>query len=200
MVRYFVTHHALPPLTLPPHRLDNGDDIANYLSFNDPPYYYAPPLYYALGAVLTFWTPPTDLPDLLVPNPRWRAGYALDANASPVDKTFYAHRYALETFASPTVRALAVLRGLGLLLGLATVLCTHALARELWPDRPRVALAAAAVVALNPQFVALSAGVTNDNLLNALFALFSCWRCAVSGGGQAGNTGRWSVWWRGWRC
>ncbi len=46
-----------------------------------------------------------------------------------------------------------------------------------WPvasgrAHPMLALGAAAIVALNPQFIALSAGVTNDTLLIALCTLF----------------------------
>jgi len=173
LVRYFGAHRALPPRVMPSRHARTGPDLAWYLEYHDPPLYYAPPLYYSLAALLTSssWADMDDLPYLLVPSPGWEVGWAPQPNGDPWNKNIYAHR-AEETLAqSGTVRAAYLLRLVSLGLGGVTVLCTYALARLLWPDRPALALGAAACVALNPQFIAISAGVTNDNLLNALFSL-----------------------------
>ena len=52
-----------------------------------------------------------------------------------------------------------------------TIIATAATARQLFPDRPSVALLAAALIAFNPQFIYLSASVNNDS---ALIALAGC--------------------------
>jgi Dolichyl-phosphate-mannose-protein mannosyltransferase len=173
LVRYLVIHRALPPRVLPSHRFTGtGPDVAWSLSFHDPPLYYAPPLYYTLAALLTSWTRMDDLPMLLVPSPSWEAGYSPRANADPWNKNVFAHR-AEETFVrSETVRAAYLLRLVSLGLGAVTVTCTYALALLLWPGRPNLALGSAALMALNPHFVFLSSGATNDSLLIAIFALF----------------------------
>ncbi len=173
LVHYWDVYRTLPPRVFPYRRVFTGPDMARSLEYHDPPLYCAPPLYHSLAALLTPspWADMDDLPYLLVPSPSWEAGWAPQPNGDPWNKNLYAHR-AEETLAqSGTVRATYLLRLVSLGLGAVTVLCTYVLARLLWPDRPVLALGAATFVALNPQFVALSAGVTNDNLLNALFSL-----------------------------
>ena len=173
LVHYFSVHRALPPRVLPSRRALTGPDMAWFLEYHDPPLYYAPPLYHSLAALLTSssWTNMDDLPYLLVPSPSWEAGWVPRPDGDPWNKNIYAHR-AEETLArSGTVRAAYLLRLVSLGMGAVTVLCTYALARLLWPERPFLALGAAAFVVLNPKFIVVSAGVTNDNLLNALFSL-----------------------------
>ena len=105
------------------------------------------------------------------PAPVGREAGHRQANTDPWNKNIYAHR-AEETLAqSDTVRAAALLRVISLGLAAVTVWCAYAMARLLWPEHPFLALGAASFVAFNPQFIALSIGVTNDNLLNALFGL-----------------------------
>ncbi len=170
LVHYWAMHRALPPRILSPRR-SIGPDVTWYLEYHDPPLYYAPPLYHSLAALLTSWANMNDLPYLLVPSPSWAAGWAPQPDGDPWNKNLFVHR-AEETLAqSGTVQAASLLRVVSLGLGVVTILCTYALAHLLWPDRPVLALGAATFVAFNPQFVALSVGVTNDNLLNALFSL-----------------------------
>lgn len=191
VVRYFAVHRALPPEVIPAHRPTTGAEVAQSLAYHDPPLYYAPPLYHALAALLTAWIDMSDLPRLVVPSPSWEAGYAPQPDTDPLNKNVYAHRAAEETLArSGTVRAAFVLRMLSLALGAATVLCAYALARSLWPGRPALALGAAAIVALNPQFIAVSSGVTNDSLLNALFSL--CLVLVVRFTRDGGSWRRWA--------
>ncbi len=172
LVRYVGQKRELPPLVIG-QRLDSATNLVHNISFNDPPLYYAPPLYYTIGAALTFWTDMDDLPNLLVPNPRWEMGWALTADTSLKDKNFYAHRFAEETWSrSGTVRATYTLRLVSLFLATMTVLVAYGVSSSLFPDREWMALSTAAIVAFIPQFIATSAAVTNDNLTNAIFSLF----------------------------
>ncbi|MEE8391831.1 MAG: glycosyltransferase family 39 protein, partial [Anaerolineae bacterium] len=191
LVRYFATHRALPPRVLPLRRARTGADVAWHLEYHDPPIYYAPPLYYWLASRLVFWADMGDLPYLMVPSPSWEAGWPPEPNADPWNKNIYAHR-AEETLAqSGTVQAAYLLRMVSLGLGAVTVLCAYALANLLWPNRPVLALGAATIVAFNPKFISVSAGVTNDSLLNALFSLtFVCLlRCMR----DAASWSRWAI-------
>jgi len=70
-------------------------------------------------------------------------------------------------FAGPT-RRLHLLRLLNVLCGAAAVCGTYALGRRVAPRCYGVALAAAALVAFNPAFVALCGGISNDPLAIAL--------------------------------
>ena len=163
LVRYLSVHRALPP---------PGFAEAWYLGFHDPPLYYAPPLYYVGAARLTSWTQLDDLPALMIPNPNWALGFALQSDTSPWNKNVFVYPATKTLAQSETVRAAYLLRLVSLGLGAITLLCVHAAARQLWPDRPGLRLSAAALAAFNPQFIAASSGVTNDSLLNALFAAF----------------------------
>jgi 4-amino-4-deoxy-L-arabinose transferase-like glycosyltransferase len=84
-----------------------------------------------------------------------------------------------------------LLRVVSLGLGAVTVLCAYALSHLLWPDRLFQALGAAAFVALNPKFISVSAGVTNDNLLNALFGISLV--CALRGVRDGVAWHRWAM-------
>ncbi len=173
VIRYLSLYRKLPPPVVPEHPFSSGSEIAEALRYHEPPLYYAPPLYHTLGALLTFWTPMDDLPYLLVPNPSWEAGYGLTAGNDPDNKNFYAHRWAEETLArSGTVRAVYTLRLFSLGLGAVTLICIYTLARGLFPDHRWLGLGAVAFVALTPQFISLSASVTNDSLIIALGAVF----------------------------
>ena len=173
VVRYWAEHRAMPPRVLSPRNELIERDETWYFGYHDPPLYYAPPLYHCLAALLTSFSGAAmdDLPYLLIPSPSWEKGWAPRPDSDPWNKNIFAHRPEETLAQSDTVRAAALLRVISLGLGAVTVLCAYALAHLLWPDRPALALGAAAFVAFNPQFVALSIGVTNDNLLNALFGL-----------------------------
>ena len=156
-----------------PERVTTGPTMAEAVRYHSPPRYYTPPLYHTLGALLTSATgiEMTDLEARLIPNPAWKRGWSPQRNADPWNKNIFAHLPGETWQTSPTMRATLLLRALSLLLGALTVALTYAIGREVAPERPALALSAAAWVGLNPQFIALSAGVTNDPLLNALFTL-----------------------------
>jgi hypothetical protein len=128
-----------------------------------------PPLYYALVAATTFWIDTGNLLDQLQPNPHWlfsevRAVINDNQNVvlhGPPDAFPY-HQTAL---------AVHIGRWWSLAFGLATVICTFLLARQLFPDHPAIAVTATALVALTPQFLRVSATVSNDSLAAALTSL-----------------------------
>ena len=67
--------------------------------------------------------------------------------------------------------SLLALRLFSVLLGAGVVWCAYTLSQTLMPDRPGVALGAAAFVAFLPQHVAMLAGVNNDSLVELLIGL-----------------------------
>lgn len=191
-LRWYAVEPTLPPLTPPAKTLNSGEAIEDYLSYNDPPYYYAPPLYYSIGGLLTAWADYTDLPVLLVPSPRWAAGYALIPGTDAADKTTYTHHPTLEDPASSgTMQALYVMRLLGIACGLIVIVMTYQTARVLLPKTPGTWVGAAAIATLHPQMIANAPAVSNDPLTYALFATF-VW-LAVRLIGQGGGTQRVAV-------
>jgi len=171
VIRYIGRERKLPPYRIPDRRADTAQNMAWLVGYHDPPLYYAPPLYHTLGAILTAWTEMDDLPDRLIPSLSWQVEYSPQRSADPWNKNIFVHLPSETLAESATARAAAVLRGISILLGAVTIVCTHAIGRTIWPQRPRLALLAAAMVALNPQFVAGSAGVNNDPLMIALLHL-----------------------------
>jgi 4-amino-4-deoxy-L-arabinose transferase-like glycosyltransferase len=70
-----------------------------------------------------------------------------------------------------TTLAVHLVRFLSVLMGAATVYLTYRLSLELVPNRPNVALVAAAINAFTPMFVFISGAVNNDNLVIPLCSL-----------------------------
>jgi hypothetical protein len=172
VIHYLAKCHRLPAPVVLTERIATGPAMAASLHYHEPPLYYTPPLYHILGAILTAWTPMDDLEARLIPNPAWEAGWSPQRNADPWNKNVFVHLPGETWQDSPTMRAALTLRLLSVALGCVTVVCTYLIARNLFPARRMLAAGAAALVAFNPQFIALSAGVTNDPLLLALFSLF----------------------------
>ncbi len=171
VIRYFANERMLPPPVFPDRRADSGEAMAWFLTVHDPPLYYAPPLYHALSAALTFWTPMEDLPARLIPNPGWAKGWSPESTTDPWNKNIYVHLPDETVAQSATVRAALFLRLISLLLACVPIICAYEMALLLWPERSALALAAAGFVAFNPQYIATAASVTNDLLLCALFSL-----------------------------
>jgi len=70
--------------------------------------------------------------------------------------------------------AVLIVRALGLVLGAGTIVLVYKISAYIAPQRPAVALVAAAVTGLNPMFIFVSASVSNDSLamiLNAALVL-----------------------------
>lgn len=125
-----------------------------------------PPLYYLLGALgVRLLRLPTD-PPAAFPVPG--AVVACGPSESFYNKATWAHAPYQEDF--PWQGPLLTLHGLRLfstLLQVATVLGVWTLARRLFP-RGWIAPVATAIVAFNPQFLLVAAGVNNDNLVTPL--------------------------------
>ena len=166
-------------------------------------YYYAqqgtqPPLYYGIGALLVrlgrldttdawaFDTAPRN-PYTICGSPRQAGDSVLEGNGA-----LWAYDPIQNDGILPWTRstlALHLLRLLSVGLGLATVIGVHAIARLVFPARPAVAVLAAALTAFNPQFLFVSAMVSNDNLLVALctWVLVLVVRMAARGPAPAGS-------------
>lgn len=115
-----------------------------------------PPLYYALVATVIAPVDRADLETIAPLSGDWRAGLSRSAHYHTPAEAFPWRGAALATHMA---------RAASTALGLITVLMTYAVGRRLLP---RHALVATALVALNPQFIFMSAAVNNDNLVIAL--------------------------------
>lgn len=168
VIRYFAEERRLYAPVTPTLHVITGADMATAMRPHTPPRYYTPPFYHIVAAVIVGGIRMDDLDARLIPNPAWEAGWAPQRNADPWNKNVYVHLPGKTWAASATFRAALILRLCSLALSLVTIACTYYIARWIRPERPGFAFGAAACVALNPQFIALSAGVTNDPLLIAI--------------------------------
>jgi len=159
--QYVQTHHDLPVLDL---------DICTWPPPDDCPWLQdggQPPAYYALMAALTSWVDTSDFHEV-----RWMNAHPFIGDPSQVcNKNLVIHLPEREQFPwHGSVLAIHLIRFLTLGLGAGTVLLTYLLARDLFPDRPDLALGAAALTAFNPMFIFVNAAVNND----ALAAFVGC--------------------------
>ncbi len=133
-----------------------------------------PPLYYALGALLTGWVEvEQDVyyePSL---NPYWGYHYW---EVGQDNKNQYVHS-ADERFPFRGIALVVhLLRWMTVLMGLGVVWITYRLGLTVCPDHPWVAVGAAGLVAFDPQFLYLSGAVNND-ILAALVGTATLWVC-----------------------
>lgn len=134
---------------------------------------FQPPLYYALGAALTFWIDDAPGAPFAV-----RANADFDANDPRAPKNVLLHTAAEAWPYRGWALAWHLVRLLSIALGAVTVWAIFHLGRALFPDQPAIPLAMAALTAFTPQFLFMSAVVNNDNLATALSAL-ALWQIAV---------------------
>ncbi|MGE5263762.1 MAG: DUF2142 domain-containing protein, partial [Acidobacteriota bacterium] len=126
-----------------------------------------PPLYYALGALATFWIDTGDLSDRRWMNPEAKIGIPLAYG----NKNLIVHTSAEDFPWHNTALAVHLLRFLSILLSAGTVALTYFLALEIKAGDKTLAALAAACVAFNPMFLFISASVNNDNLAVMLATL-----------------------------
>lgn len=125
-----------------------------------------PPLYYYLGAALTFWIDTGDMDEVRRLNPHVDNGVITeDGNVNLVVHDPQASRW------QGTLLAVRLVRFASVLLGAATVYLTYRIAREVAPRRPELYLGAAALNAFTPMFLFISGAVNNDNLAIPLSSL-----------------------------
>jgi len=119
-----------------------------------------PPLYYALGALVSWWVPvEEDVYYQPARNPHWTSQYE---EVSVDNKNQYVHGVEEDFPYRGVALAVHVVRWLSVLIGAGVVWLTFQLGREVFPDRPALALGGAAILAFNPQFLHLSGAVNND--------------------------------------
>jgi 4-amino-4-deoxy-L-arabinose transferase-like glycosyltransferase len=149
-----------------------------------------PPLFYALGALTTFWIdtgrevcaePPL--------NPFWQYRYW---EVGRDNKNLYLHG-AEEAFPwSGEALAAHLVRFVNILIGAGTVVLTWLLARVIWPARPYLALGSVAFVAFNPMFVYMSGAINND-VIAAFSGTAVLYACVVLVKSPAGLSRRWGL-------
>ena len=128
-----------------------------------------PPLYYGLMALLTSPFPIDDADAYRRLNPH----AAVNQPDSFGNKNLVIHDESRSMLAG-TGLVILMIRGFGLALGAGTIVMVHKISEYIAPQRPTVAVVAAAITAFNPMFVFVSASVNNDSLamiLNAALVL-----------------------------
>lgn len=124
-----------------------------------------PPLYYALGALVSGWV---DVAQEVyyepTVNPHWDDRVW---EVSSDNKNQYLHSDDVGQFGKlppfhGVVLAVYLVRWMTTLIGASVVWLTYLVGREVFPERPALAVGGAALVAFNPQFIYLSGAVNND--------------------------------------
>ncbi len=126
-----------------------------------------PPLYYLLAAPLARMVGPADEADVIRFNPHAAVGAA--SSAGNINRMVHTHREAFPW--RGTALAAHLIGLLGIALGAIAVVATYRAAQVALPELPAAALASAALLALNPQFVFLSGAIGNDIAVTAASAL-----------------------------
>jgi len=143
-----------------------------------------PPLYYTLGALVSWWVPVEQEVYYEPPiNPHWAYQYW---EVSDDNKNQYLHsddEFFQEGPFHGIVLAVYMVRWMTVLIGAGLVWLTYRIGREIIPDQPVLAVGAAALVAFNPQFLYLSGAINND-IPAALCSAAVLWMCVriVRGG------------------
>lgn len=154
MVKHIADGDGLPVMTLEtqqtPWRQEGGQ----------------PPLYYIVGASLTWWIDTSDMPDVRHINPHADVGQVLpDENHNMI-----AHNR--DGFDLPPWRgtrlAIHIVRFYSIMLAVGTVFISYRLALSISNDHILFALLASTLIAFNPMFLFISSSVNNDNLSNLL--------------------------------
>lgn len=157
-VEYIKQHHSLPAV---------GDPYDEWMAQEAA----QPPLYYVLAALLISPIDNSDGRDQLWLNPFFYAGDA--ARLSDINQ--FVHTTAEQRPWQGMWLAAHLLRMAATVLGLGTLLCLYSVGRLLWPQQPRYALWATAVVAFLPQYNFAHASISNDPLIIFL-ASFVIWQ------------------------
>ncbi|MEK7276222.1 MAG: glycosyltransferase family 39 protein, partial [Chloroflexota bacterium] len=167
-VRYLALNQSLPPVS--------AEASAQLQAHH-------PPLYYALAALISAPVQSGAAADYSPPiNPFWGFRYFEPSNDN---KNQYLHAPDERWQFTGTTLVLYLGRWLSTLFGLGTVLMAHRMGRDLFPDRPFIALGTMAFVAFNPMFLHGSASLNNDTAA----AFFGAWVIAEAAAiAQYGST------------
>lgn len=120
-----------------------------------------PPLYYLMGAALTFWIDTGDLPEVRRLNPHAKLGIPLD----PDNKNIIIHGGGEQPPWHGTVLAVHLIRFLSVAFGAGSVALTYAIAHTLLPENRWFPPLAATLVAFNPMYLFITGSVNNDSLM-----------------------------------
>ncbi|MFN2240774.1 MAG: glycosyltransferase family 39 protein [Anaerolineae bacterium] len=134
---------------------------------------FQPPLYYALGAALTFWIEDDPGVPFAV-----RANAHYDVTDPEAPKNLLLHTAGEDWPYRGWALAWHLVRLVSIALGAITIWAVFHLGRTLFPDRPAIPLTMAALTAFTPQFLFMSAVVNNDNAATAFSALV-LWQAAA---------------------
>lgn len=141
-----------------------------------------PPLYYLLGALLIAPLDTSDLALYTVRNPYGRIGHSDNLG----NKNLFLHP-PLPQARFPwqgTALAVHLLRWLSTAFGAGTVWLTYAAARRIFYAERWAPMLAAGLVAFNPQFIFISASVSNDAAVT-FFVTLACFLAIQLADGQA---------------
>ncbi len=122
-----------------------------------------PPLYYLAIAAITSPFSLEDAAQLRQLNPHVLA----DAPGAYGNKNLVVHEEDSPQLAGASF-AVLLARGVGLALGVGTIVFIYRIGALIAPQRPTVAFVAAAITGLNPMFIFVSASVNNDSLAMCL--------------------------------
>lgn len=125
-----------------------------------------PPLYYYLGAALTFWIDQSDMSRV-----RWLNPHVDNGVITPDGNNNLAIHDPAANPWQGALLAVRIVRLVSVLLGALTVYLTYRIAGETAPGRADIALGAAALNAFLPMFLFISGAVNNDNLAIPLASL-----------------------------
>jgi len=143
-VRHIIAYHSLPVQQADAPRAQS----------------HHPPLYYTLGAMVSWWVPVEQEVYYEPPaNRYWGYQYW---EVGDDNKNQYLHRDDERFPFHGVTLAIYVVRCLTILIGGGVVWLTYRLGREILPDRAALAVSASATVAFNPQFLYLSGAINND--------------------------------------
>ncbi|MBX2998246.1 MAG: DUF2142 domain-containing protein [Caldilineaceae bacterium] len=127
-----------------------------------------PPLYYALGSVVTLPFDVADRAQVLQPNPHFRWSETGEWGWNVVLPS-------VRPWEGGTLAALLALRLMNLLLGATALIFIYFTVMRLWPKHSWAALGATAMIGLNPSFLYMASTVHHDVLVAALFAAGIYW-------------------------
>ncbi|MYD09139.1 MAG: hypothetical protein F4X02_03755 [Chloroflexi bacterium] len=133
-----------------------------------------PPLYYLLMAAVWNAFDTADFDERYKPSPFT----AIGVPARWGNRNLLIYKQVYPPDLSGSSLALYAIRFLSLCMGAGAVAAVYQATRTALPGQPRVALLAASLAAFNPQFLFISASVSNDALINLLAALLA-WRMLV---------------------
>jgi hypothetical protein len=166
-VKWIADGKGLPPLLISEDEWEQGE-------------FHQPPLYYIVSALLTSHIDTGSADDICEFNTHAAWGLA----DLPGNKNAVLHLQEDRFPYQGISRAVHILRWFGILCSTLTVYVTWRIALEIVPQRRNIALGAAALTALNPQFIFISAGVNNDTWVS-LWASLILYLCVRVCKGQA---------------